>query len=117
MSFRIVSSRFPYLLIHIEIRRGSHDVEALIDTGFDGGVALPPEMIMNGEPPDGYQRWKLANGSTVLAPFYRGTVQIGKFLPFRMLVVAMGQGPVIGRGVTDRFTVIFKKGKQVILEL
>ena len=38
MSRGLVSSRFPYLPIHVEVRHGSHDLEALLDTGFDGDV-------------------------------------------------------------------------------
>jgi hypothetical protein len=48
---RLVSGRFPYLPIHLEVRRGMHDLELLLDTGFDGDVSLPPELIMNGAPP------------------------------------------------------------------
>ncbi len=74
MSQSVVSTRFPYLPLHLEI--GPHwqiDTDALLDTGFDGDVALPPAMIGSIHPPADYLRWTLADGSTVLAPVYLGT--------------------------------------------
>lgn len=36
MRDRFVSTRFPYLPVHLEIGAVAGDLEALIDTGFDG---------------------------------------------------------------------------------
>jgi predicted aspartyl protease len=37
---RVVSSHFPYLPLQLEIRQELHELEALLDTGFDGYVAI-----------------------------------------------------------------------------
>ena len=113
---RLISSRFPYLPIHLEVRRGIHDLEALLDTGFDGDVALPPELIINGEPADGHQRWKLADGSTVLAPYYVGTAHLGNTEVAGILVTAIGDEPIIGRAIIMEFNVILDHGQRVIVE-
>jgi predicted aspartyl protease len=91
-------------------------VEALVDTGFDGHVTVPPALMSNGASPDGHLRWTLADGATVFAPFYLGTAAIGDLPPFPVTITALGDEPLVGRGVTDRFRVIFDHGKSLILE-
>jgi predicted aspartyl protease len=113
---RLVSNRFPYLPVHLEVRRGVHDVEALLDTGFDGDVSLPPAMISNGGQPDGHQRWILADGSTVLAPYYLGTLRIGTIEVPGILVTAVGDEPLLGRGILTDVTVTLDHGRRVIVE-
>lgn len=111
-----VSSRFPYLKLTIKVLSRNLKVEALVDTGFSGEVVLPPKMIMNGQPPKGYSRWTLADGSTTLAPNFLGTVKIGKFKSIGVSITALGDELLIGRGITDKFRVIFDHGKKVIIE-
>lgn len=113
---RLISSHFPYLRVHIQVHKQIKEAEALIDTGFDGFVAMPRESLMNGKPPDGYVPCTLADGSRIAAPFYQGTVQIGKFTSFAAIIIAMGDEPLVGRGVTDKFKVIFDHGKKILLE-
>jgi hypothetical protein len=36
--------------------------------------------------------------------------------PFEGVVIALGDEPLVGRGVTDRFTVILDHGRQLIVE-
>ncbi|MBM2811087.1 MAG: hypothetical protein HW416_1846 [Chloroflexi bacterium] len=54
---RVVSVRFPYLPVVIEIDGETHSLEALLDTGFDGDIILPLQMIGKRNAPDGHQRW------------------------------------------------------------
>lgn len=117
MRITLVSSHFPYLLVHIQVHKQIRDVDALIDTGFDGFVAMPRETLMNGDPPDGYIPCTLADASKIAAPFYRGIVRIGKFPSFAAIILALGDEPLVGRGVTDKFKVIFDYGKKIIVEL
>jgi predicted aspartyl protease len=113
---RLISTRFPFLPIHIQIRRGSHDLEALLDTGFDGDLVLPPELIADGDPPDGYHRWRLADGSIVRAPYYLGTLQVGPVDVAPIVVTALGDEPLVGRGILSDMTIILDHAQRVIVE-
>lgn len=112
----LISSHFPYLQATLQVSNRSFKAEVLIDTGFDGHITIPPEMILNGKSPDGYLPWTLANGENVRAPYFLGKIRIGKFKPIDVLITVLGDEPLIGRGVTDRFKIIFDHGKKVIVE-
>ena len=116
MNRRLTSSRFPYLPLQIEVRQRREELEAFVDTGFDGDVAVPPNLITNGEPPDGYVPWRLADGSLIFAPAYLGAVRVGEMGTFPVVITAIGDEPLLGRGLTDRFKVTFDHGRQIILE-
>ena len=121
LSDRLVSSRFPYLPIHLELRDGGTafqeaDLEALIDTGFDGDVIAPAALLTNGPLPASYLSWELADGSEVLAPAYRGTVTVGQLGTLTVIITALGDEPMIGRTLVSRFRVTLDHGQQVIVE-
>jgi len=116
MSQRVVSSRFPYLPIQIRVRQRSDDVEALLDTGFDGDVAMPPGMVTNGQPPDYLETWTLADGTQVVVPTFLGMAQIDGLPAFSVAVTALGDEPLVGRGICDRFTITLDHGQQLIVE-
>jgi len=116
LSRRLTSARFPYLPLQVDVDRRTHAVEALLDTGFDGDVALPPELIAADHPPDRYLPCQLADGSDVLPPIYRGVVRVGDMATFPIVVVALGDEPLVGPGVADRFTIILDHGQQLIVE-
>lgn len=73
-------------------------------------------MLTNGDPPDTLLPWQLADGKVVLAPVYAGKIKLGKLSSFTVSVVSLGNEVMIGRGITDRFKVIFDHGKKVIIE-
>jgi predicted aspartyl protease len=83
VSKQIVSSRFPYLplRVHLKLSRNQEidtDAEALVDTGFTGDVALPSSWTTNGHRPDGYVTWTMADGSSVMAAIYLGSVRLAR---------------------------------------
>jgi hypothetical protein len=52
----------------------------------------------------------------VLAPYYIGTIRLGpKELP-GIMVTAVGDEPLLGRGVITDFTVTLDHGRQVIVD-
>ena len=112
----VESELFPYLRVTFTVRERTEIVEALIDTGFDGDLVVPRELITNGQPPDSFQAWVLADGSRVRTGVYAGTVQIGSLPPLPADIVALGEEPLVGRGVTDRYRLILDHGQRVILE-
>ena len=113
---RLISSRFPYLPITARIEEREATVEALFDTGFDGHIVVPQALIANGQPPRGHLRWTLADGSTVLAPYYLGTIRIGALGPFPALVTVLGDEPLMGREIAARFTITLDHGERVTVE-
>ncbi len=113
---RVISAHFPYLPVHVEVVNQTHQLEALLDTGFDGDIAVPPRLITGRGYPDGYHRWILADTSRVAAPFYAGTLRLGAIGPFDIYVTALGDEPIIGRGLIDRLTITLDHGHQVIAE-
>ena len=116
MSQTVTSDRFPYLPLYLEVRQRNERVEALVDTGFDGDVVVPSDFIADTERPDSYLSCRLADTSEVLAPVYRSHVRMDGFGSFPVLVLVLGDEPIVGRGVTDRFTIILDHGQQVRVE-
>lgn len=110
------SPRFPYLAVRIEVGQRDATVEALLDTGFDGDVAVPPGLVTNGHPPDGHSRWTLADGSSVLVPYYVGTVELAGLGPFPAVVIVLGDEPLVGAGVARHVTIILDHGQRVIVQ-
>jgi predicted aspartyl protease len=74
----LVSARFPYLPLTLRVRRYTTTVLALLDTGFDGDIVLPLDLLPAGLAPDAYFRWMLADGTRIQAPTYDGTVVMGQ---------------------------------------
>jgi hypothetical protein len=113
---RIVSSRFPYVPMHLRVNRRIVEVEELLDTGFDGDVALPPALIAGDRAPDGYVRLALADGSRIFAPYYIGALRLGPMGPFPAVVTALGDEPLVGQGIAAHVTIILDHGARVIVE-
>ena len=116
MTPRLESERFPYLPLRLVVRDQTHEIEALIDTGFDGDVAVPPDVLADGEPPDDYQRWSLADGSQVVAAYNIGTVTLVGVVSFAAAITALGDEAIVGRGVIDRVRLTLDHGDRVIVE-
>jgi predicted aspartyl protease len=121
MSQPFTSSRFPYLPIRIQIGRQEDiqqelDLEPLVDTGFDGGVAVPSDLIDSLVTPDGHLPWYLADGTELLTPAYLASVQIAGLQPVPTVVIALGDESLLGRDVTNHFRLVFDHGHAVIVE-
>jgi clan AA aspartic protease len=117
----VTSTRFPYLSVHVRLGHPLYpdvefEVEALVDTGFDAGLIVPSALIPQRVMPRGQQRCDLADGSSVLANVYRGSVSIGPFQPIDTFVIALPHQALLGRAVTNRYKLTFYYGRQVILE-
>ena len=116
VSAALESKRFPYLPLLLIVSGHSQAVEALIDTGFDGDLAVPPAMLAGDEPPDGQHHWILADGSEVFAPYYLGTVQVGDVGSYPALITALGEEPLVGQGITDQMRLVLDHGRRVVVE-
>lgn len=113
---RFESTRFPYLTLRLAAGTFTFEVEALLDTGFDGDVAVPPRMWASGERPDQYLTWTLADGSEILAPAFIGIAHLEPFPDFPVLITALGDEPLLGRDVSDRFRLTLDHGRRLIAE-
>lgn len=78
MSFGIVRERFPRVQLTLPGRDGLFAVEFIIDTAFDGELALPPHLAQH-LPMEvaGRQTLSLADGSTIYSPYYRLLLEWG----------------------------------------
>ena len=110
------SDRFPYLTVGVAVREVTAQVETLLDTGFDGFLALPEGTVSGGLEPDNYLQWTLADGSRVTARAYFGVVQIGSTQIPQAVIIELGDEPILGRRVIERFRVVLDHGQQVIFE-
>lgn len=116
MNERFESLRFPYLPLRIDLRGRTYDVEALVDTGFEGDITLPPEMIgIDARTSYGIGAY-LADGSRVEVRVYPGEVRLRQAGPFPVFILALGDEPTVGRRITDRFRLTLDHGERVILE-
>ena len=115
---QLVSPRFPYLPVRVYGRSINYEGDALVDTGFAGGVILPSSYQPDDVSPARYREWTLGDGSRRNAPTYRGRVAIDGFplLPFPIAITIMGNEPIIGVRVIRHFSVILDHGRRVIVE-
>ncbi len=113
----LTSTHFPYIPVRVIVAHWDGDVEALLDTGFDGELILPVSMVMNGKKPIGYDTWFLADGSEIVAPVYIGTVRIGERVLTPIVVTVLGDRPIVGIGLISHFRVILDRGETVTVEL
>ncbi len=72
MSFGYVRDRFPRARITLPGESDPLVVEFIVDTGFDGELALPPEIARRlGAEVAGHQALALADGTTIISPYFR----------------------------------------------
>lgn len=112
---KVTSSHFPYLLIRVLTTKKDFKLEALLDTGFDGGVILPPKLVANGEVSGWLVDCKLADNSIVEVPAYIGSVKLGSKELDNISILIMGDEPIIGREVIKHFKITLEYGRKIIL--
>lgn len=95
----------------------SGEADALIDTGFDGELIMPANMVLNGKKPIGYDTWFLADGSEIVASIYMGTVRIGDKVFTPVVVTVLGDRPIVGVALIRHFRVILDHGESVTIAL
>jgi predicted aspartyl protease len=116
---RITSTTYPYLEIRVTIRGQQIDsVMAMLDTGFTGHLAVPTAAFSGSLGlPDAAVDWELGDASVIHAPMYFGTVEIIGLAQLPAAITLLGNEPILGRGILDRFRVTFDRGHQIIVEL
>ena len=113
---RQVSFRFPYLSIRVYVGGYTYEGDALLDTGFDGGISLPFGYLDDSVPSVGTTTWILADGSERDTQTYNGVLTFEGLEPFRVSVTMMGDEILIGTQAIKDFSVILDHGMRVIVE-
>jgi predicted aspartyl protease len=113
---RVESERFPYLVIEIAIGDQVEVVEAVLDTGFEGDLAVPASFPSARGDEYVDQEWAVADGSVVHSRAYVGTVRVGAFDPLTVLISVIGEEAIVGRGVIDRYSTWLDHGRRVVVE-
>ena len=115
----IVSTRYPYLDVRVQIGDWQEEALALVDTGFSGNLVVPEDRITEelGLP---YTRtnWRVADGGVVSAPVYLGDVEVlGASSPTPSIhITFLGNQYILGRGILDRFRITLDHGQRIIVE-
>ncbi len=96
------------------------EVETIVDTGFDGELALAPGLIRRlGYPYAGFTRGTLADGSTVRLDYHEGRVLWhGKERPVVVLAAGEAADPLVGTALLhgSRLEIDFVDGGSVVIE-
>ena len=115
-SNQITSTNYPFLRIVAQSRSWQHETLALIDTGFDGALAVPLSVVETLGDPDTSTDWQQADGSIAEAPVYYGAVQIVNLAAIpELAIIALGNEYILGREILDRFEIILDHGQRVIV--
>lgn len=75
----IESTNYPYLPISVRSGTFSANAVALVDTGFDGYLALPRSLSAELGVPQFAEPIGVASGDVFTAPGYVGTIQLVGF--------------------------------------
>lgn len=112
--------RFPYMPVHVQVgtsNKVEFDIEALVDTGFGGGVAIPKGVVDISHLPSIDSTWILADGTEILTPAYLGYVTIASQQPVLAAIIILGDESLLGRQVTNHFSVTFDHGQKINVRL
>lgn len=115
------STRFPYLSIHVRLGNLQYpdfefDVDALVDTGFSGGLTVPRGLIPSRVYSPGQHWCEFADGNRALVPYYLGFLTIGSLQPIDAVILVLPHEALLGRAVTNHYKLTFFYGRQVVLE-
>ncbi len=110
-----VTSHFPYLPVRVNVGSTTYDGDALLDTGFSGGVMMPERYLPDDAPLSGYVDFVLADFSTVRAPVYRCTIEVNGFDPFKTNVAPLGDTVLVGVHVISKFYILLDHGERVVV--
>ncbi|MGH2588940.1 MAG: hypothetical protein ACRDJE_28795 [Dehalococcoidia bacterium] len=114
--WRLVSARFPYVSLRLTLGGLSEQLDALLDTGFDGDVVVPAGYPIQGLPQAKHIPAHLADGTEILIPAYSGVARIGEIEIAPVSVLTVGDVALVGTNLIKHFTVILDHGQRVIVE-
>ena len=112
-----MATPYPSLLVRFVIQGVSRDAVALLDTGFDGYLAIPESLIASLPLPVHRRRVQTAGGQIFRVPVYLRAVELVDHPgPFDALILALGDEYLLGLAALNHFRVTFDHGQRLIVE-
>jgi len=93
------------------------ETQALIDTGFEGDLALPRLRLPPDMPRSIRRSFRVGDGRVIYLASYPGTVEFVDVARTVPIAISIGTPEIlIGRGVLNHFRVTFDHGREVMVE-
>jgi predicted aspartyl protease len=107
----------PSLPVRFSIAGKTREIDALIDTGFDGHLVVPVHLVPEFPTPAFRQRIQTASGQVVGVPVYAVALEFVSIRgSFDALAVAIGDEFLLGLLSINRLRLTLDHGLRVIVE-
>ena len=112
----MITEPYPSLRLRFTIAGVSSEARAMVDTGFDGYLAVPASALSRFRS-YGNVHARTASGEVVTVASYLGTVELlDEPGPVDSYIIALGDEYLVGIEVLNHFRVTFDHGQRVIVE-
>jgi predicted aspartyl protease len=103
--------------VRFVIEGRTHEVWALVDTGFDGHLAIPETLLGRLPQPHHFERAFTASGQELRVAGFVGIVEVLEQPgPIVGRIIALGPEYLVGIQTLNHFSVTFDHGARVIVE-
>lgn len=110
-------ARYPSLQVRFLVQRVEGNEWALVDTGFDGHLAIPEALVDRLPEPMYLRRVRTASGQVFRAPIYLGSIEfVDQPGPIDALIIALGDEYLLGLPVLNHLKVTFDHGQRLTVE-
>ena len=108
---------YPSIRIRFTIERTERELDALIDTGFDGYLVVPAALVPDLPRPEYRDRVETASGEEVAVPAFPATIELID-VPgaFQGRAIALGSEFLVGLMSINRIRLTLDHGRRVIAE-
>ena len=110
----MTSLTFPFVPVRIELQGRVFEENAILDTGFDGEIAIP-KAYAEGLEPEGSEPFAFPDGTVVEPDKFTGIVRLADMEPTTAEIVALGSEFIVGIRILIRYEVILDHGQRVII--
>jgi hypothetical protein len=106
--------RSPRIELTLQLGAWETWVEAVADTGFEGGLIIPASLEADIYSQPIMRRVSLADGMVREAPHWDGSVSLGDHT-FEAEIIGMGKQFLVGREVLDQPRICFDFGNRWVI--
>lgn len=110
----MTSLSFPFVSVRIELGGRVFEENAILDTGFDGEVVIPQNLV-EGLQADEAARFVFPDGTVVEPEVFNGVVQLADMEPTTAEIVALGTEFIVGIRILRHYEVILDHGRRVVV--